>query len=185
MDGVRVVMIRFLCTIGLLERMMTRAYLFRKLLGNRGRVIAWRMLGANIGDDVRLSAGVNMRFAKNVSIGSGSSLGGRRIWMDAWGIITIGQNVLMNDDIDLFSAGHPVDSPDFADGTEFISIGDYVWMPHHIIVLPGVSIGNYAVIGTGSVVTNAIPDYGIAVGNPARLVKERARVKYAYIPSHL
>lgn len=54
----------------------------------------------------------------------------------------------------------------------------------HIIVLPGVTIGNYAVIGTGALVSNDVPDYGVAVGNPAKVVKERARIKYTYIPSH-
>jgi acetyltransferase-like isoleucine patch superfamily enzyme len=46
-----------------------------------------------------------------------------------------------------------------------------------------VTIGNYAVIGTGAVVASDIPDYGIAVGNPARVVKERARIEYTYVPS--
>jgi len=41
------------------------------------------------------------------------------------------------------------------------------------VVLPGVSIGNGAVIGAGSVVTSNIPEYSIAVGNPARIVKSR------------
>lgn len=175
--------IQVLDRLGLLERLMTY-YFFRKILGNDRRLKVWRLLGASIEDDVRLSPGVTMRFPKNVSIGSGSSLGGKKVWIDAWGKVSIGRNVLMNDDIYLYSAGHPIDSPDFTDGTEFISIGDYVWMPHHIIVLPGVTIGNYAVIGTGALVSNDVPDYGVAVGNPAKVVKERARIKYTYIPSH-
>ena len=48
---------------------------------------------------------------------------------------------------------------------------------------PGVRIGDYAVIGTGSVVTGDIPDYAVAAGNPARVIKERAQVDYRYVPA--
>ena len=50
----------------------------------------------------------------------------------------------------------------------------------HIRVLPGGRIGRCAVIGTGSVVTSDVPEYGVAAGNPATVVKERARVDYVY-----
>jgi len=54
-----------------------------------------------------------------------------------------------------------------------VTIGHDVWIGHGAIVLPGRRIGNGAVIGAGSVVTKDIPDYAIAVGNPARIVRER------------
>lgn len=54
-----------------------------------------------------------------------------------------------------------------------ISIGDGAWLAFGVIVLGGVSIGKGAVIGAGSVVTKDIPDGGIAVGVPARVVKMR------------
>jgi acetyltransferase-like isoleucine patch superfamily enzyme len=50
-------------------------------------------------------------------------------------------------------------------------------------VLPGVSIGSYAVIDAESVVSSDVPAYGVAVGNPARVVKESARIEYKYGPS--
>lgn len=52
-------------------------------------------------------------------------------------------------------------------------IGHDTWLGHGTIVLPGVRIGLGAVIGAGSVVTKDVPDYTIAVGNPARVIKER------------
>ena len=54
-----------------------------------------------------------------------------------------------------------------------IIVGDDVWMGFGVIVLDGVRIGKGAVIGAGSVVTHDIPDGGIAVGSPARVVKMR------------
>lgn len=54
-----------------------------------------------------------------------------------------------------------------------IEIGDDVWIGANSCVLPGVKIGNGAVIGAGSVITRDIPDNAIAVGNPARVIKYR------------
>lgn len=54
-----------------------------------------------------------------------------------------------------------------------IVIGDDVWIGSNSVVLPGVRIGNGAVIGAGSVVTKNIPENAICVGNPARVIKYR------------
>lgn len=56
---------------------------------------------------------------------------------------------------------------------EPITIGNDVWIGANVTVLRGVHIGNGAVIGAGSVVVKDIPEYSIAVGNPARVVKLR------------
>lgn len=54
-----------------------------------------------------------------------------------------------------------------------IKIGKYVWLGASVIVLSKVKIGDYAVVGAGSVVTKDLPDYAIAVGNPAKIVGYR------------
>ena len=54
-----------------------------------------------------------------------------------------------------------------------IIVGDDAWLGFGVIVLDGVRIGKGAVVGAGSVVTEDIPDGGIAVGVPARVVKMR------------
>lgn len=52
-------------------------------------------------------------------------------------------------------------------------IGDDVWIGANCVILPGVRLGRGAIIGAGSVVTKSVPDFTVAVGNPARPVKER------------
>ncbi len=52
------------------------------------------------------------------------------------------------------------------------SIGDNTHIGTNITILPGVHIGNRCVIGAGSVVTKNIPDYCVAAGNPARVIKK-------------
>jgi acetyltransferase-like isoleucine patch superfamily enzyme len=54
-----------------------------------------------------------------------------------------------------------------------ITVGHDVWFGARCIVLSGVTIGNGAVIGAGSIVTRDIPPYAIAVGNPARVIRYR------------
>lgn len=54
-----------------------------------------------------------------------------------------------------------------------VIIGHDVWIGHGAIVLPGRRIGTGAVIGAGSVVTKDVPAYAIAVGNPARVIRQR------------
>ncbi|WP_018015591.1 DapH/DapD/GlmU-related protein [Teredinibacter turnerae] len=57
-----------------------------------------------------------------------------------------------------------------------IEIGRSVWLGAGVVVLPGVSIGHGAIIGAGSVVTKAIPDGAIAVGNPCRVIRIKSLV---------
>ena len=165
---------------GRLSRMMAW-YSFRRLLGPDGRRLAWNALGARIDESAWIGPGVWMLRPKKVSIGSGTKVGGRTR-LESHDEVSIGRNVLMND-IDLFAAQHDPDSPGLKGEREAISIGDYAWLPRKIIILPGVRVGSHAVVGTGSVVSRDVPDYAIVVGNPARVVKERARIKYTYVPA--
>ncbi|WP_405373425.1 DapH/DapD/GlmU-related protein [Pseudobutyrivibrio sp.] len=53
-----------------------------------------------------------------------------------------------------------------------VSIGEGSWIGEMVCILPGVHIGKKCIIGAGSVVTKSIPDYSIAVGNPAKVIKK-------------
>lgn len=53
-----------------------------------------------------------------------------------------------------------------------VVIGKNVWIGEKVCILEGVSIGDWAIIGGGSVVTKDVPPYSIAVGNPARIIKK-------------
>lgn len=55
---------------------------------------------------------------------------------------------------------------------EPIVIGDRVWVGNNVTILPGVTIGNGTVIGAGSIVTHSIPEAVVAVGNPAKVIKQ-------------
>ncbi|GAA1579735.1 CatB-related O-acetyltransferase [Kribbella karoonensis] len=52
-------------------------------------------------------------------------------------------------------------------------VGNDVWLGYQTLVMPGVRIGHGAIVASGSVVTSDIPDYGIAGGNPVKLIRRR------------
>lgn len=53
-----------------------------------------------------------------------------------------------------------------------VSIGDGSWLGHGVVVLPGAKIGKHVAIGANSVVTGELPDFCVAVGSPARVIKQ-------------
>ncbi len=55
----------------------------------------------------------------------------------------------------------------------FVKIGAACWIGDNVTILPGVEIGDGAIVGAGSVVTKSVPAYAIVVGNPARLMRYR------------
>jgi acetyltransferase-like isoleucine patch superfamily enzyme len=168
--------------VGLHRAMMQ--YPYRRLLGADGRRRAWQLLGATIDETALVSPRVVIRNPRNLTVGAGTRLGGNMA-IEAWQPIAIGDNVLTNDHVELLSGGHDIDDPRLRGKGGPITIGNHVWLPRRIIVLAGVTIGDCAVIGTGSVVSSSVPPYGVAVGVPAQVVRERARVDYEYVPAQL
>lgn len=90
--------------------------------------------------------------------------------------VTFGENVLIGPNCSFFAAGHPLEPELRKAGWEFgkpIQVGNNVWFGGNVTVLPGVTIGDNAVIGAGSVVTKDIPADCVAVGNPCRVMRKR------------
>jgi maltose O-acetyltransferase len=88
--------------------------------------------------------------------------------------ITIGDDVQIGPNVQLLTPTHPVEPEprrDKWEAAEPITIGDNVWLGGGAIVLPGVTIGENTVVGAGAVVTRDLPANGVAVGNPARVVR--------------
>ena len=91
----------------------------------------------------------------------------------------IGKHVMMGPYCTIYSINHkhdditiPMDSQG-AEEERMVIIGDDVWIGSHVIILPGVKIGNGAIIGAGTVVTKDVPDFAVCCGNPGKIVKYR------------
>ncbi len=85
--------------------------------------------------------------------------------------ITIGDDVQVGPGVQLLTSDHPRDPAERASGVEWaypITIGARAWLGGGVIVLPGISIGEDAIIGAGSVVTRPVAPGAVAAGNPCR-----------------
>jgi maltose O-acetyltransferase len=87
--------------------------------------------------------------------------------------IRTGSDVSIGPEATILTLGHDPHSPYFADRGGPVTIGDHVWIAYGCIVLPGVSIGEGAVIGAGAVVTRDVQPFTIMAGSPARPVGVR------------
>ena len=96
--------------------------------------------------------------------------------------VTIGQNVLVASGVYISDHSHGEYGPNASSDPNTppvvrrlvsapVVIGDNVWLGEKVAVLPGVRVGHGVVVGAGSVVTKNIPDYCIAVGVPAKVIK--------------
>ena len=90
--------------------------------------------------------------------------------------IEIGDDVWTGHHVYITDQNHGYDDPDLPISRQIqpeqaVTIGDGSWLGHGTVVLPGAKIGRHVVIGANSVVTGEIPDYTVAVGAPARVIR--------------
>ena len=88
----------------------------------------------------------------------------------ALGGIIIKDNVMIGPNVTILTVNHDPKKLTLIH-TAPVIIKEKAWIGANVSILPGVTIGKGAVIGTGSIVNRDIPDYAIAVGNPAKVVK--------------
>ena len=88
--------------------------------------------------------------------------------------VTIGEGTQIGPAVQIYAADHPRDAAQRRAGLEFgrpVRIGRHVWIGGGAIILPGVSIGDEAIVGAGSVVTRDVPAGATVAGNPARIIR--------------
>lgn len=93
------------------------------------------------------------------------------------GPVIIGNGVMLAQNIVVSGLNHGYEDISISPSkqavtTKLIIINDDVWIGANATITAGVSIGKHSVIGAGSVVVKDVPDYCIAVGNPARVIKK-------------
>lgn len=142
---------------------------------NGFRMLLMRMFGA------KLTAGVGYVSlhpkAKivgpwNIEAGNLTSIGNQS-WIYALDKIVIGEKTCIGEGVKLLTGYHDISTWNFALKTKPIKIGSCVWIATGAMVLPGVTIGDGAVVAAGSVVTKDVEPWTVVGGNPARFIKKR------------
>lgn len=91
------------------------------------------------------------------------------------GIVTIGDRVMFGPKVSIFAATHEVEVQSRRDDIEYakpVTIGNDCWIGGHVVILPGVMIGDGCTIAAGSIMTKDIPSWSVAMGSPAKVVKK-------------
>ena len=121
-----------------------------------------------------------------IFIGGGSDIGYYFTILNASSVI-IGEDCLIASHVLITSENHTlnpelnVSSQNQPLRAEPVIIGNGCWIGEKVCILPGVIIGKKCIIGAGSVVTKSIPDYSIAVGNPAKVIKQYNFERHCWI----
>lgn len=164
----------------LLEQESKRAILLSKQFADAyvndqsaAHLILKELLGS-IADDAHIRPPIFVDYGKYISVGTGTFINFGLTALDV-APINIGNDVQVGPNVQLLTPTHPVDSALRKakwEAAKPITIGDNVWIGGGAIILAGVSIGENSVIGAGAVVTKDVPPNVVAVGNPARVIKQ-------------
>lgn len=141
-------------------------------------------LFGSMGENVTVDTPLYCDYGKNIHIGSNVIININCTFVDC-NRIDIGDNVLIASNVQMYTSTHSVlpeermvggwdrtmEIPFFTVCARPIQINNGVWIGGGAIILPGVTIGENAVIGAGSVVNRDIPPNTVAAGNPCRVIR--------------
>lgn len=137
------------------------------------REILADLLGT-LGEGAWIKPPLAVDYGENLHVGARTFVNSGLTALDV-ASITIGEDCQIGPNVQLLTPTHPVEPGPRRDKLEAakpITLGDNVWLGGGVIVCPGVTIGDNTVVGAGAVVTRDLPANVVAVGNPARVVRE-------------
>lgn len=146
------------------------AELLLRYNGGEGAVL--RDLVGEVGDASEVRAPFFCDYGFNIFIGSRVFVNFNCVMLDV-GTIHIGDYTQIGPAVQIYAADHPRDAATRRACLELgrpVRIGSAVWIGGGAIILPGVTVGDNAIIGAGSIVTRDVPPGATVVGNPARVV---------------
>lgn len=165
-------------------RQLTRQYNATESSDQEGRQRILAELFGRIGGNVKIDTPFYCDYGQHIRVGDNCIININCTFVDC-NTITIGNNVLIASNVQIYTATHPVEVKerlienwDPSSGQAYfrtyslpVTIEDNVWIGGGVIILPGVTIGKNSVIGAGSVVTHSIPADSVAVGSPCKVIK--------------
>lgn len=131
------------------------------------------------GKNINVERGAHFGSGSQIEIGDNSGIGENCQVPDN---IKIGKDVMMGPEVIIIKQNHNYEDLSIpmrlqgAKDSAPVIIGNDAWIGTRAVILPGINIGNGAIVGAGAVVTKNIPPYAICGGNPARILKFRNKM---------
>jgi putative colanic acid biosynthesis acetyltransferase WcaF len=133
-----------------------------------------RSFGASVGRAVVVKPHVRIKYPWLLRIGDDCWIG-ESVWIDNLAVVRLGNDVCLSQGAYLCTGSHDYRRPTFDLIVKPIVIEAGAWVAAHAVVLPGVTIGEGAVIAAGSIAANDVPGGVIVGGSPCRVIGERPR----------
>jgi maltose O-acetyltransferase len=153
--------------------------LIGKFPSHQVRKFFLRLAGVKIGKKSFIHVGAKFFGYKNVTIGEGTIVG-NGIFIDGRDKVVIGSHTDIASEVMIYNSEHDLTDPTFTAIEEPVSIGSFCFIGPRVIIMPGVNIGDGAVVAGGAVVTKDVPANTIVGGVPAKVIGERKLAKHNY-----
>lgn len=138
------------------------------------RKLFYRLMGARFGVGCRLDMRQYFLDVKKIQMGMYSHVN-QGCLLDCRGGLFIGDSVSISHRVSIFTGSHDLRTADFRYVAKPVTVHDHAWIGGCATILPGVTIGEGAVVAAGAVVTKDVPPYEIHAGVPACKIGERRR----------
>jgi len=143
------------------------------------RKAVFGIAGVKIGRGTMVHMGCKFFKPSGVVIGDDTMVGDRA-FLDGRAKLEIGSHTDIASEVMIYNSEHDLIDPKFGAVNGEVEVGDYVFVGPRAIILPGVKIGDGAVVAAGAVVTKDVPGRAIVGGVPAKVIGERKLQDYSY-----
>lgn len=143
------------------------------------RKLVLEFSGLKLGKGTVLHMGCKFFDPRNIVIGYDTKIGDRT-FLDGRDKLTIGNHVDIASEVMVYNSEHDIESTTFEAKNEPVTIGDHVFIGPRAIILPGITIGQGAIIAAGAVVTNKVEPFSVVAGVPAKKIADRKNKNLTY-----
>jgi acetyltransferase-like isoleucine patch superfamily enzyme len=152
-------------------------YNFVVFFGAKTRTNFWRIFARSIGKEVYMFPGVKLYSPSNITIGDHVGINYRSV-LGGSAELKIGNYVNIAPNCFIATSNHRFDAYDKPMALQGVTqsptvIEDDVWIGINAVVMPGVTIGRGAIVGSNAVVTKDVPPFAVVGGVPAKVIKYR------------